>query len=72
MYFLQCEGDCEKMRKLDHHKNNLMKVNHTQEFEHVDMDRWLGHGVEDVAVPIGTWLAPPVGGDDEEGEGAVL
>lgn len=55
------------MRKLDHHKNNLMKVNHTKELEHVDMDRWLGHGIEDVAVPVGTWLPPPVGGDDEEG-----
>lgn len=40
LYFLQC-GDREKMRKLYHHKNtcNQMKVNHTQELEHVDMDR---------------------------------
>lgn len=41
LYFLQCEGDHEKMRKLDHHKNtcNQMKVNLTKELEHVDMDR---------------------------------
>lgn len=49
-----------------------MKKNHTQELEHVDMDRWLGHGVEDVAVPVGARLAPPIGGDNEEGERAVL